>query len=106
MKFKIVLLGVVFILGMAVTSEAQQSPRVNKTQIQQKKRIKQGIRSGELTRAETKRLARQQRQIQRQKRTAKRDGQVTPRERQRIRKSQKRANRAIIRGKHNRRDRP
>lgn len=71
----------------------------------QHKRISQGVRSGELTRHETRQLARQQRHIRREKVRAGADGVVTPGERRHIKREQRRANRNIARKKHNRRDR-
>jgi hypothetical protein len=71
----------------------------------QHKRITHGVRNGELTRHETRQLARQQRHIRQEKREARADGVVTPGERREIRQDTRRANRNIVRKKHNRRDR-
>jgi len=71
----------------------------------QHKRITQGVRSGELTRHETRQLARQQRRIRHERRDARADGVVTPGERREIRQDSRRASRNIARKKHNRRDR-
>ena len=71
----------------------------------QHKRIAQGVRSGELTPHETRQLARQQIHIRQEKREARADGVVTPGERREIRHDTRRANRNIVRKKHNRRDR-
>ena len=61
----------------------------------QHKRIAQGVRSGELTRNETRQLASEQRNIRLEKREARADGIVTPRERREIRRDERRANRNI-----------
>lgn len=71
----------------------------------QHKRIAHGVRSGELTHHETRQLARQQRHIRQEKREARADAVVTPGERREIRQDTHRANRNIVRKKHNRRDR-
>ena len=71
----------------------------------QQKRITNGVRSGELTHHETRQLARQQRHIRHEKRDARADGVVTSCERREIRKDTRKANRNIIRKKHNRRER-
>lgn len=71
----------------------------------QHKRIKQGVRSGELTRVETRQLAKEQRNIRHKKREARADGVVTPGERREIKQDKRQASRHIARKKHNRRDR-
>lgn len=96
-----------FILGCTAASFAQSTntPVVRERQENQVKRIKQGRRSGELTKLETARLAGQQARIQDNKRDAKADGTVTVRERAQIHNQQERASRNIARQKHDRRDR-
>ena len=71
----------------------------------QHKRIAQGVRSGELTRNETRQLASEQRNIRLEKREARADGVVTAAERREIRRDKRHASRNIIRKKHNRRGR-
>lgn len=63
-------------------------------------RIRQGVASGELTRAEAARLKSRQAAICQDKRTAKADGVVTRDERQDIRQDERQASRAIYRQKH------
>jgi len=70
-----------------------------------KVKIKQGVRSGELTKAETVTLAKQQKDLRQDVRLAKADGNVTMAERKNIKKEKKQADRAIYRKKHNNRDR-
>lgn len=82
-----------------------QTPVARNRQINQQKRIKQGVRSGELTRGEVRRLEREQNQIRRMKVRARTDGEVTDRERARIMREQNQASRHIFRTKNNRRDR-
>ncbi len=79
--------------------------QIRKTAKHQHTRIKQGVRSGELTKAETKNLAKDQREIRQDIKSAKADGVVTGEERKDIRKDQNQANRKIYRKKHNKRDR-
>jgi hypothetical protein len=81
--------------------EKPKTPRITKRQINQQARIKQGVKSGELTKGETVRLEKEQAKIQRDKKAAKADGRVTPRERQKIRAEQNKASRDIKRLKHN-----
>lgn len=82
-----------------------RSPGINKRQHNQKRRIGQGIRSGELTAGETARLAKQQASIHRQKRRFKADGTFTRSERLTVHKRQNRASKNIYRKKHNNRTR-
>lgn len=68
-------------------------------------RIKQGVKSGELTKAETRNLAHDQREIRRDVKEARADGNLTKKERNEIRREQRQASREIYRKKHNKRDR-
>lgn len=70
-----------------------------------KAKIKQGVRSGELTKQETVALAHQQKEIRHDIKDAKADGVVTKEERKDIKKEKKQADRNIYRKKHNRRER-
>ena len=81
-----------------------QTPRkatITQRQIRQQARIRQGVRSGALTPAETRRLEAEQRKIAREKRAAKADGMLTTAERAKIRHDQNKASRDIYRKKHN-----
>ena len=82
-----------------------RTPVVRNRQVRQQQRIKQGVKSGELTPAETRRLEREQGRIQADKLNAKADGKVTPQERARLQREQHRASRDIYRLKHNNRTR-
>ena len=76
-----------------------------KAQATQPARIKQGVRSGELTRHETRKLVKQQKNIRQDVREAKSDGVVTADEKQEIKQEKRQAKRNIYRKKHNNRDR-
>ena len=79
---------------------------VNERQRNQQLRIRQGIRSGELTRVEAARLERREAQIGLNEALARRSGgEFTPRERARIQRQLDRASRDIYRQKHDRQDR-
>jgi redox-sensitive bicupin YhaK (pirin superfamily) len=89
-------------LGLALGAAAQdKTPVVKQREINQQKRIEQGVKSGELTRGETARLERQQAKIKTDKLMAKADGKVTPKERAKLQREQNRASRAIYKAKHN-----
>ncbi|MGG9970963.1 hypothetical protein ACQ33O_04135 [Ferruginibacter sp. SUN002] len=99
MKAKLILATVAF-LSVATFSANAQSPTGSQHQ-----RITQGVKSGELTKAEAKKLRHDQRKIRKEKKVAKADGVITPAERKDIRKDKRHANRDIFRKKHNKRDR-
>lgn len=100
--------GVAFLLAAFVLPAVGQSaatPGVTKRQFRQQQRITEGVKSGELTRAEAARLELQQAKIQRDKHAAKADGVVTKEEREKLAREQHRASKTIFRKKHNARDR-
>ncbi len=78
---------------------------INTHQAHQHHRIKQGVRSGELTHREARHLKAQQGKIRHAKRIAKADGVVTPNEKAHIKNEQARASRKIYKQKHDRQNR-
>ncbi|MEO5944343.1 MAG: hypothetical protein ABIP30_05810 [Ferruginibacter sp.] len=64
-------------------------------------RIKSGVKSGELTKKETKTLVNQQKDIHQDRKEAKADGVVTKGERKDIKQDKRKASRSIYRKKHN-----
>lgn len=105
MKVKMFLLTLGFIAFSSFAFAQTATPGVTKSQIQQTKRIKQGLRSGELTRVEAKKLTQQQARIHVAKKQAKRDGFVSPREKARLNHMQNKASRKIYVQKHDRQSR-
>ena len=105
MKFKALLIAMLLIGFTGVTIAQTATPKVTKRQINQKNRVKGGVKSGELTRKETAGLARQQKRINQSKKTAKADGKVTKKERATIHARQNAASRNIARKKNNKRSR-
>ena len=88
-------------VSMASAGFAQtQTPVVKERQVNQQKRIAGGVKSGELTAKETRRLEAREAKIQHDKREAKADGEVTAKERAKLHREQNRASRAIHRQKH------
>ena len=71
-------------------------------QRKQFQRIRGGVKSGEVTRKEFKRLAREQRRIDRSISKARSDGRINARERHHIRKLQNKASKHIYQANHNR----
>lgn len=100
MKTKILFSALLLALAIS-NADAQTVAR----QRHQRQRIKQGVRSGELTKAETVNLVNGQREIRQEKKEARADGVVTPVERKEIRQDQRKESRKIFRKKHNNRDR-
>ena len=80
---------------------AAWAERSNIREHRQTQRIRQGIRSGEITRPEVRRLKNEQGRIDRAYHRASADGHLNGRERQRLNNMQNRASRHIYRAKHN-----
>lgn len=94
------LLTILFCFGFtSVNAQTVKTPR------HERQRIKQGVKSGELTRRETRTLAMQQKDIHQDRKEARADGHVTSAERKHIRKDERKANRSKYKKKHNARDR-
>jgi hypothetical protein len=101
---KIKILGGLLIAALAFTSVAEaqtRTPVINQRQHNQKRRINQGVRSGELTRNEARHLRADERHISRDKRMARANGHVSRTQRQHLRREENRTSRAIYRDKHN-----
>lgn len=98
------LVAMLFFAG-ALCSFAQSTPKVDQRQNTQKARTIAGIKSGELTRAETKSVVAGQKKVNRMEARAKSDGKVTRRERKKLQQAQNRSSRNIARKKNNQRSR-
>lgn len=108
MNFKTIAAIVVF-SAAAYTSKAQTittTQRPVSTIENDKARIKQGVKSGELTQAETARLAAQTAKLKNEKEAYKADGVVTAEERKDYRKDKKKVSRRIYRQKNDAQTRP
>ena len=75
-------------------------PGIEARQHRQQARIAQGLRSGELTRFEARRLEREQAQLRRKERIYKADGVLTAAERRDLQRDLNRAERHIYNQKH------
>jgi hypothetical protein len=85
---------------------AAEAASVNGRQIRQRERIRQGVRSGELTRRETLRLRAEQRGLRAEERFYRRTGPGLSRsERRDLQRDLNRTSRDIYRQKHDRQDR-
>lgn len=102
-RFTMSFLAVVLLASAAGPAFAHPhaSPRVDRREFRQHVRIRDGVRSGRLTRREARRLHMGQRRIHRMEWRSKADGRFTMRERFRIHRLQDRQGRAIDRLRHN-----
>ncbi len=91
-------------IGLSATmaaAPAEAGSRINNRQAEQHQRIRQGVKSGQLTQAEAARLRAQQRSIAHYEAQARRSGNgLSARERTVIENRQDRASRAIHRQRH------
>jgi hypothetical protein len=76
------------------------TPGLNQREHHQSQRIRQGVRSGELTRPETRRLVRGESRLHRNEALARSDGLVTGRERARLQREANVESNRIYRQKH------
>ena len=100
--FQILLFSAVLaVASVSLAAAHPVTPRVDRREARQHMRIRQGVRSGELTPREAARLRAGQAHVHGMERRAKSDGRVTLRERARIERAQDRQSRRIARLKHN-----
>ena len=86
--------------GVFASTASAGTPVLDQRQQNQAQRIRQGVRSGELTRPETRRLVHGQRELRQDERMAKSDGVVTARERAMLDREADQQSRRIHRQKH------
>jgi uncharacterized membrane protein YebE (DUF533 family) len=103
MKKTILMLATVF--ALVAGANAQNKLKEDKNLKGEKKRIAQGVRSGEITKGEAKVIEHEVKDVQQAKAAAKADGVVTKSERKEIAKQDRQLDRTIRRTKHNKRDR-
>jgi hypothetical protein len=84
---------------------AGKSGVVNYRQQTQKSRIQQGVKSGELTKLEARRLAKEQRMVNRYEQKARSDGKISGREYVKLQTMQNHASQSIFKQKHDGQDR-
>ena len=102
----VIVAGIIPMTGLAQGNRYCHSNNINRREDYQRYRIREGIRSGELTRGEATRLIDQQRRIERYEYRARRDGGgLDYCERQRLDRMLDRSSRDIYFQKHDRQDR-
>lgn len=89
-----------FALPGVALAQTASTPRIDKRQEKQEKRIEQGVQSGELTKKEAARLEKGQDRVQKMEDKAAADGKMTKKERARIEHAQDVESKRIARQKH------
>jgi len=98
--------GILPMTGLAQGYRCRRNDNVNRREYYQRERIRDGIRSGELTRGEAYRLINEQRRIESYERRSRLDdGRLDWQERRRLDRMLDRSSRDIYREKHDRQDR-
>ena len=92
----------VFAQAPAAPKDPLATPKIDQRQVNQDKRIDQGVASGALTPQEAAKLEKREAKIEADKQAAKADGKVTRAERRKLRREEERAGAAIRRQKHDR----
>jgi len=95
------LIAVLAVFALPVLAQTN-TPNIDQRQVNQQRRIDQGVKSGELTGKEATRLEKGQEHIQKMEDKAKADGVVTKKERARLEKAENVQSRKIAREKHDR----
>jgi lactam utilization protein B len=96
----------VAIVSTALAAEGTHDPGVNARQRAEHERIQQGVRSGELTRGETKTLRQEEKSLRVEERAYKSDGKLTTAERKDLHQDANQVSKDIYREKHDGEVRP
>ena len=86
--------------AFAQSPDTKSTPRIDKRQAEQEKRIQQGEKSGQLTGKEAARLEKGQAKVQKMEDKAVADGKVTKKESKKIEHAQDQQSKKIYREKH------
>ncbi len=98
-------IGAAFIVALLTGNTMLAQSSINDREKRQQRRIGAGVKNGELTKKEVRKLEREQARIHAKEAKAKADGEFTAKERAKIQKQQNKASRHIYRQKHDRQDR-
>ena len=99
-----ILMAIIFTTS-AIFAQSTKTPKINKKQKVQLEKIEKGVKSGELTRKEAKRLRKQEAKLQKKKKMAKADGKLTHKERVKLHKEAKKLDAKIYKHKHDKQKR-
>jgi uncharacterized membrane protein YebE (DUF533 family) len=100
---KLLYIAAAFVLAcfaLSAVAQTSSTPRIDKRQENQERRIEQGQKSGQLTAKEAERLEKGQARVQKMEDKAAADGKVTKKERARIEQAQNRQSKKIYRERH------
>jgi hypothetical protein len=100
MKLNALVATLVLVMGGAAFAQTPATPRIDKREANQEKRIDQGVASGQLTAREEKRLEARETHLENAEAKAKADGTVTTKERKRLHVMAAADSKAIRRQKH------
>lgn len=95
----------VLLFGYISLQAAEAKDRSDRRQSRQGARVREGVKSGELTRGEAAKLRSQQRRINRTEKRMEADGELSGKEEAKLERMQDRASKNIYRKKHNERER-
>ncbi|HEX5000477.1 MAG TPA: hypothetical protein VFY29_19800 [Terriglobia bacterium] len=97
-------LSVIGLVGLLGSTLYAKNP-IDTREQNQRERIRQGVRSGELTKSETRRLVKEEARIRRTETRARKDGEITLQERLKLDRQLDKASRDIFKEKHDKQDR-
>ena len=100
MNKAIIAAAVVAVFALPGLALAQSTPRIDKRQEAQDKRIEQGVKSGELNKKEAARLEKGQQSVQKMEDKSLTDGKVTTKEKAHIEHAQDQQSKRIHHQKH------
>lgn len=103
---KLILILFITVFGIFATNTfGQTTHHADEREHNQKRRVKRGVKSGEITKKEGKSIKHSEKDVLSYEKKAKSDGTVTKKEKARLQHKQNKASRKIFRTKHNGRDR-
>lgn len=109
-KYFLVIVTLLFSLLFGPTAQAEGSkraPGVRKRQVRQHERIREGVKSGELTKDEARTLREKEREIQKEKQAARQDdGKIDAQERKDLQQKENEVSKDIYNEKHDIETRP
>lgn len=94
------LLALLAVTFVSVSTAQDKTRSLDRREKRQEKRIEQGVKSGELTDREAKRLEMREQKLKADEARAKSDGIVTPKERARLQHEANKTSRRIYKQKH------
>jgi hypothetical protein len=102
MKKLILILTALIFTTSGLLAQNTKTPKLNKKQKIQMQKIEQGVKSGELTRLEAKKLLKQEAKLNKFEKKIKSDGIITPKERAKLNNKVKKLDKKIFKEKNDR----